>query len=102
MLCILQCKRAIDGNIAGNEEDLTNHDDTDIHILPVISDPENSYSISTAPLAVPHTTTPLLNLEKLPLTQIATPKLSTSNSDFNTPLQQLENKLCGKMMAIKS
>ena len=41
MLCILQCKRAIDDNIAGNEEDLTNHDDTDIHILQVISDPEN-------------------------------------------------------------
>ena len=46
MLCILQCKRAIDDNIAGNEEDLTNHDDTDIHILPIISDPENSFYLN--------------------------------------------------------
>ena len=28
--------------------------------------------------------------------------LSTSNSDFNTSLQRLENKLCGKMMVVKS
>ena len=54
----------IDDNIAGNEEDSTNHDDIDIHILPVISDPENSYSISTAPLAVPYTTTPFIKFGK--------------------------------------
>ena len=101
MICILQCKGAIDDNLEGNEEDATNHDDIDIRILPVISDSGNSYSISSAPLAVPHTTTPSLNLEKLPLTQIATPTLSTSSSDFNTSLQQLQNKLCGKMMGIK-
>ena len=88
--------------LAGNEEDLTNHDDTDIQIPPVISDCENLYSISSAPLAVPHTTTPSLNLEKLPLMQIATPTLSASSSDFKTSLQQLENKLYGKIMAIKS
>ena len=46
MLCISQCKGAIDDNIAGNEEDSTNHDDIDVRMLPVISDPENSYSIS--------------------------------------------------------
>ena len=102
MLCILQCKGTIDGIIAENEEDPTNHDNIDIHRSPVISEPENSYSISTARLAVPHITTPSLNLEKFPLTQIATPTLSTSNSDFNNSLQQLENKLCGKMMAVKS
>ena len=100
MLCISQCRSAINDNIAGNEENSTNHDDIDVRMLPVISDPENSYSISTTPLAVPHTTTPSLNLEKLPLTQIAKPTLSTSNTDFNISLQQLENKLFGKMMAI--
>ena len=92
----------IDDNIAGNEEDSTNHDDIDTHILLAIFDPENSYYISTTSLAAPNTTTTSLNLKKLTLTQIATETLSTSNSDFNTSLKQLEYKLCGKMMAIKS
>ena len=86
MMCTLHCKGAIDGKLTRNEEDLTNHDDVDIHILPVSSDSENSYFISTAPSAVPHTTTPSLNLEKLLLTQIAKPTLSASSSDFNTSL----------------
>ena len=73
ILCILQCKGTIDDNIAGKEEDSTNHGNIDIHILPVISEPENSHSILTAPLAVPHITTPSLNLENFPLTHIATP-----------------------------
>ena len=102
MMCILHYKCAIDDNLAGNEEDSINHDNIDIRTLPVISDSENSYSISSAPLAVPHTTTPSLNQKKLSVTQVATPTLSTSSSDFNTSLQQLENKFCGKMMAIKS
>ena len=66
-------QRTIDDNIAGNEENSTNHDNIDIHISRVISEPENSHSISTAPLAVPHITNRSLNLEKFPLTQIATP-----------------------------
>ena len=102
MMCILHYKGAIDDNLAGNEEDSINRDDIDICILPVISDSENSYSVSSAPLAVPHTMTPSLNLKKLSVTQVAMPTLSTSSSDFNTSLQQLENKLCGKMMSIKS
>ena len=102
MMCILHYKCAIDDNLAGNEEDSINHDNIDIRILPIISNSENSYSISSAPLAVPHTTTPSLNLKKLSVTHVATPTLSTSSSDFNTSLQQLENKFCGKMMAIKS
>ena len=99
MLCMLQCKGTTDDNftLAGNEEDSTNHEDIDIRISPVISYSENSYSISSAPLAVHHTTTPSLNLEKLLLAQIATSTLSTSSSDFTTSLQQLENKLCGRM-----
>ena len=54
MMCMLECKGAIDDNLPGTEENLTNHDDIDIRISPVISDSENSYSISSAPLAVPH------------------------------------------------
>ena len=45
MTCTLHCKGAIDGKLTRNEEDLTNHDDVDIHILPVSSDSENSYFI---------------------------------------------------------
>ena len=86
MMCTLHCKGAIDGKLTRNEEDLTNHDDVDIHILPVSSDSENSYFIWTAPSAFPHTTTPSLKLEKLLLTQIAKPTLSASSSDFNTSL----------------
>ena len=62
MLCILKCKGAINDNTAENEEDSTNHDNIDIQISSVISEPENLYSISAAPLAVPHTTTSSLNL----------------------------------------
>ena len=42
MLCILQCKCAVDDNstLAGNEEELTNHADIDIRISCVISDSE--------------------------------------------------------------
>ena len=84
MLCILQCKITIVENfvLKENEEDLTNHEDIDIGISPVFSDSKNPYSISNTPLAVHHTTTPSLNLEKLPLTQIATPTLSSSSSDL--------------------
>ena len=90
MLCILQRKISIVENfvLKENEEDLTNHEDIDTGISPVISDSKNPYSISSAPLAVHHLTTPSLNLEKLPLTQIATPTLSASSSDFSTSLQQ--------------
>ena len=79
MLCILQCKITIVENfvLKENEEDLTNHEDIDIGISPVISDSKNPYSISNTPLAVHHTTTPSLNLEKL-----ATPTLSSSSSDL--------------------
>ena len=86
MLCILQCKGTIYDNftLAGSDEDASNQEDIDILISPVISDSENLYSISSPLLAVHQTTTPSLNLEKLRVTQIATPTVSASSSDFST------------------
>ena len=58
MLCMLQCKWAVGGNLtlAENEEDLTNYEDIDIRISLEISDSGKSHSISSAPLTVSHNT----------------------------------------------
>ena len=50
MLCILQCKGAIDDNLtlAKNKEDLTHHEGIDIRISHVISNYEKSYCISNS------------------------------------------------------
>lgn len=83
-----------------NEEDL--YKDIDMCISLVIADSEISCSVSSTPLVVPHTMTFSLNLEILPITQIATQMLSASHSDFIATLQKVKNKLCGKMIAAKS
>ena len=79
MFCTLQCKGAIDENLtlAENEEDLTNYKDNDTCISPVISHTENSYSISSASLAVP------LNMTRVVFGAFLQQKIGSKDSVFN-------------------
>ena len=69
MLCILYYKDFIDDNftLAKNKTESNNHGDVVIRMSHVIYDSENLYSISSSRLAVSHTMTTLLNLEKFTL-----------------------------------
>ena len=69
MLCILYYKGFIDDNftLAKSKTESNNHGDVVIRISHVIYDSENLYSISRSRLAVSHTMTTLLNLEKFTL-----------------------------------